>query len=186
MLKVIRVINLRCKAFSIFKRVPVREKKSLAGFTLLEVLIAVAVTGIALIAIIDIFNSASRAGRQAENLSIALNLAQQRMEDVKNLVLTGTKISVGTGSNSGDSFLPDLNDVNTDNFFSGNLHLTESNSYSSAAVSLSKMNPPRRVDRITQVSWAEGINTYKKVQVTVFWQEKGVINSCGLATLIRE
>ncbi len=180
------MINLRCKAFNIFKRIPVRGKNSLTGFTLLEVLIAIAVTGIALVAVMEVFNSASRAGRQAENLSIAINLAQQRIEDVKNLVLNGTKISVGTGSNTGDSFLPDLNNVSTDSCFGGKLYLTESNTYPSAAPSLSKMDPSRRVDRITQVSWAEGINTYKKVQVTVFWQEKGVINSCGLATLIRE
>ena len=178
--------NLRRKVFSIFKRIPVGGKSSLTGFTLLEVLIAVAVTGIALVVIMDIFSSASRAGRQGENLSIALNLAQQRVEEIKNLVLNGTKISAGVGSNTGDIFLPDLNNVSTDSYFGGNLYLTESNTYPSAAPSLFKMNPPRRVDRITQVSWAEGINTYKKIQVTVFWQEKGVINSCGLATLIRE
>lgn len=160
--------------------------KRQSGFTLIEVLISVAVTGIALVAIMDIFTLASRAGRQSENLSAALNLAQQRMEDVKCLVLNGTKISVGTGSNSGDSFLPDMSGVSTNSYFGGNLYLTESDTYPGAAPSLSKMNPPRRVDRITQVSWAEGINTYKKVQVTVFWQEKGVTNSCGLATLVRE
>lgn len=162
------------------------KRSSLTGFTLIEVLIAVAVTGMALAVTMDIFDSASRAGIQSENLSIALNLAQQRIEDVKGLVLNGTKISVGTGSNSGDGFLPDISNVSTDSYFGGNLYLTESDTYPGASPSLSKMNPPRRVDRITQVSWAEGVNTYKKVQVTVFWQEKGVINSCGLATLIRE
>lgn len=162
------------------------KQNSLTGFTLIEVLIAVAVTGIALVTIMEIFNTASRAGKQGGNLSIAINLAQQRVEEVKDLVLNGTKVNVGAGSNTGDSFLPDLNNVSTDNYFGGKLYLTESNTYPSAAPSLSKMDPPRRVDIITQVVWVEEINTYKKVQVTVFWQEKGVMNSCGLVTLIRE
>ncbi len=156
------------------------------GFTLFEVLIAIAVIGVALVGAMEMFGVASSSGKQAENLSVATNLAQEKIEQIKNLVRAGTSIAIGTGSNSGDSFLPDLTDVSTDSYLSDNLYLTESDSYGSTPASLSKMNPARRVDRVTRVTWAAGADTYKKIQVTVFWQEKGQTRSCGLATLIRQ
>jgi prepilin-type N-terminal cleavage/methylation domain-containing protein len=162
------------------------RKISKHGFTIFEILIGIVIIGTALIAAVEMFITASKGSEQAENIAVAMNLAQERIEQVKILVKQGVDVSVGTGSNAGDTFLPDLTNVNISSYLSGNLYLTESNFYGSASASLSKMNPLRRVDRITQVSWEAGVDTYKKVQVTVFWQEKGEIKSCGLVTLIRE
>lgn len=158
-----------------------REK----GFTLIEVLITIAMVGFALIVMMEMFSVAGRGGESVENLSIATNLAQQRIEEIKHLVQSGLIINVGTGISSGD-FLPFLSSVNTESYLNGSLYLTESDDCVGAAPSLFKMTPPLRVDRITQVEWAGGVGTYKKVQVTVFWQEKGEAISCGLVTLIRE
>ncbi len=161
------------------------------GFTLIEVLISVAIVGLALVGMLEMFTVASKGGKISENLSIATNLAQERMEEIKNLVQNGVKISIGTGSNTGDDFLPDLESVSTDSYLDGNLYLTESDSYFFTSTSLSAMIPVRRVDRITQIEWIDDPETsetedYKKIQVTVFYQEKGKTTSTGLVTYVRE
>ena len=155
------------------------------GFSLIEVLVTVAIVGFGLIAIVEMFNVTGRGSESAENLSIATNLAQERMEEIRHLVQNGVSISAGTGSSSG-AFLPSLSNVSTDSYLGGNLYLTESDDCSGAVSSMSEMTPSRRVDRVTQVTWVEGNDTYKKVQVTVFWQEKGETLSCGLVTYVRE
>ncbi len=161
------------------------NKQMKKGFSLIEVLVTVAIVGFGLIAIVEMFNVTGRGSEGAENLSIATNLAQERMEEIRHLAQNGVKISVGTGNNSGDDFLPDLESVSTDSYLDENLYLTESDTYRTDS-SLSAMTPSRRVDRVTQVEWAEGENTYKKVQVTVFWQEKGKTLSMGLVSYVRE
>ena len=55
------------------------------GFTLLEILITVLLFTIGFIAVISIFSAAIIGNVDAENTSIAINLAQRRMEDIRNL-----------------------------------------------------------------------------------------------------
>lgn len=155
------------------------------AFSLVEVLVTIAVVGFALVAIVEMFVVVSRGSESAENLSTATNLAQERVEEIRHLVQKGVSISIGAGSSSG-TFLPSLSNVSIDSYLNDNFYLTESNDCSGAGPSLSEMTPPRRVDRITQVEWTDGEDTYKKVQVTVFWQEKGKTLSTGLVSCVRE
>ena len=155
------------------------------GFSLIEVLVTVAIVGFGLIAIVEMFNVTGRGSESAENFSIAINLAQERIEEIRHLVQNGVSISIGTGSSTG-TFLPSLSNVSTDSYLDGNLHLAESDDCLGADPSLSEMTPSLRVDRVTHVEWAEDADTYKKVQVTVFWKEKGETLSTGLVSYVRE
>lgn len=152
------------------------------GFSLIEVLITVAIVGFGLIAIVEMFNVTGRGSESAENLSIATNLAQERIEEIRHLVQKGETIDVGSGTYSFDGNT--LSDVveDTISYLNGNLYLTEL-----ALLPEKKLGLPGIVDRITQVEWKDGEeDTYRKVQVTVFWKEKGKTLSCGLITYIRE
>jgi prepilin-type N-terminal cleavage/methylation domain-containing protein len=151
------------------------------GFSLVEVLIAIVIVGFALIAIIEMFSVVGRGSESAENMAIAANLAQERIEDIRHLVQNGITIDVGTGTYSFDSTtLPNVVE-NTVSYLNGGLYLTELD-----LPPEKKLGLPGIVDRVTQIEWAEGVDTYKKVQVTVFWKEKGTSVSCGLITLIRD
>ncbi len=154
-----------------------REK----GFSLVEVLIATVIVGFALIAIIEMFSVVSRGSESAENLAIATNLAQERIEDIRHLVQNGITIDEGTGAYSFNG--SSLSNVveHTVSYLDDNLYLTELD-----LTPEKKLGLPGTVDRVTQVEWAGGIDTYKKVQVTVFWQEKGASILCGLITLLRD
>ena len=55
------------------------------GFTLLEVLIATVLFTVGVTVIIGLFGTGFIGGFDAENTSIAMNLAQQKMEEVRNL-----------------------------------------------------------------------------------------------------
>ena len=60
-----------------------RDKK--AGFTLLEILIAVTLFSVGVIVIVWLFSSALVGTVDAENTTIAMNLAQRKMEEIENL-----------------------------------------------------------------------------------------------------
>ena len=158
-------------------------KKTNRAFTLIEVLVGIAVVGFFAVIAIEMFSTVATVGETSEDMSIALNLAQERIEQIRHLVKKGVVLDVGAGSHTGDDFLPDLSNVSTSSYLGGNLYLTESNTYRSDS-SLSRIST--RTDRLTQVTWAEGEDTYKKVQVTVFWQERGQTKWVGLVGLIRE
>ena len=151
------------------------------GFSLIEALVTVAIVGFALIAIVEMFNVTGRGSESAENLSIATNLAQERMEEIRHLVQNGETIDVGSGTYSFDGNA--LSDVveDTVSYLGENLYLTELD-----LVTEKKLGLPGTVDRVTQVEWADVADTYKKVQVTVFWQEKGKTRSTGLVSYVRE
>ena len=151
------------------------------GFSLIEALVTVAIVGFGLIAIVEMFNVTGRGSESAENLSIATNLAQERIEEIRHLVQNGETIDVGSGTYSFDGNT--LSDVveDTVSYLGGNLYLTELD-----LVTEKKLGLPGAVDRVTQVEWADGADTYKKVQVTVFWQEKGKTRSTGLVSYVRE
>lgn len=152
-----------------------------AGFFLVEALIAVVIVGFALVAIIEMFSAAGRGSECAENLAAATNLAQERIEEIRHLVQSGITVDVGIGTYSFNSTT--LTNVvrDTVSYLEGNLYLTELDLPTGK-----KLGLPGTVDRVTQVEWAGGADTYKKVQVTVFWEEKGAAISCGFVTLIRE
>jgi len=58
------------------------------GFTLLEVLIATVIFTIGVIAIIWALNSGIYATSDVENVDLALNIAQAKMEEIKNTAFT--------------------------------------------------------------------------------------------------
>lgn len=54
------------------------------GFTLLEILIAIIILAVGVIAIISAFSSGIFASSDVENVDLALNIAQAKMEEIKN------------------------------------------------------------------------------------------------------
>lgn len=161
------------------------ERGFLPGFTLIEILIATFIIGLTLVAAIEMFVVTTKTNEESGNDVIALNLVQQRLEEVKKLQYGGVNIIVGTGSNAADGFLPALTDVSTDVYLTG-FYLTDSNTYRVNS-SLAKMNPQRRLDLITRINWVDDLfggtaQDYKQVNVTAFWQESGRIKSLSLST----
>lgn len=59
------------------------------GFTLLEVLIATVIIGVGVAVLIGLFGNVLAASGDAENTLIAMNLCQQRMEEIRNLAFAG-------------------------------------------------------------------------------------------------
>jgi prepilin-type N-terminal cleavage/methylation domain-containing protein len=165
--------------------------KSQRGFTILETVVAIFIVSVSLVLILDTFTVSATGGARAGNLSFALNLAQERIEEIKNIAAGGTILQEGTGTNPADAFLPALNKVSVI-AYPANLYLTESNYYQvhyGTSASLSGMNPARRIDRITQLEWIDdpddGSNQdYLKVTVTVFWSEGNKTTSAALVSYV--
>jgi len=161
--------------------------KSDSGIIVVELLLAVAIVGIAAVAVLEILTSSVAAGRNTENLQRATSLCRERLEQIRNI----SGLSQGTGSNSGDPFLPDLTDVSVDSYFSG-FYLTESDTYQisdGTPGSLAGMNPPSRIDRITRIEWVDDpdggtARDYYRITVSVFWREGPNIRSFSLETLM--
>jgi len=158
-----------------------------AGLILIEMIIAVAVAGIAAVAVLEILTSSVRAGRHSENIQTATNLCRERLEQIRNI----PALSAGTGANATGPFLPDLNGVSVDAYFTG-FYLTESDTYQASdgtPGSLIAMTPPGRVDRITRIEWVDdagggSAQDYFKVTVTVYWQRSGKTESVSLETIV--
>lgn len=55
------------------------------GFTLLEVLIAIVIFTVGIVTIVGLFSTGLVGSTDAENTTIAMNLAQRRMEEIRNL-----------------------------------------------------------------------------------------------------
>jgi len=158
-----------------------------SGIILIDLLMAVVVVGIAAVAAVELLTASGKAGRYAENLQTATSLCRERLEQIRNI----SSLTAGTGSNTGDPFLPDLANVSTDSYLSG-LHLTESDTYQASSGtpgSLTGMRPPGRVDRITQIEWQDdptggGSRDYFRVTVTVFWRDGGATKALSMETLV--
>ena len=60
--------------------------KKKQGFSLLECLVAVTVFTVGATIIISLFSTGFIGGYDAEKTSVAMNLAQQRMEEIRNIV----------------------------------------------------------------------------------------------------
>ncbi|MBU1809685.1 MAG: prepilin-type N-terminal cleavage/methylation domain-containing protein [Candidatus Omnitrophica bacterium] len=58
------------------------------GFTLLEILIATVIFTVGVVAVVGLFGNVLVASSDAENTLIAMNLAQQGMEEIRNLTFT--------------------------------------------------------------------------------------------------
>ena len=86
------------------------------GFILVEIALAIAIVGFTLASITKMLVVASKSSEQQENVAVALNLAQARMEEIKNLDYKGDTIEKGEGSNYADSWLPDLVDVSINSY----------------------------------------------------------------------
>ena len=68
-------------------RGPTRSRKS--GFTLLEVLATLVVITLGMIALTQAFSTGMRAATDVENEDLALNIAQAKMEELKNTTFAG-------------------------------------------------------------------------------------------------
>ena len=60
-----------------------RKRSSIGGFTLLEVVVAMAILGLGLVAIMELFSSGLRLARLSEDYSKAVSLARTKMEEVR-------------------------------------------------------------------------------------------------------
>ena len=74
------------------------------GFTLLEILIALIILTVGIVAIVGLFSSGLAGSVDVENMAIAMNLAQRRMEEINNLdfdtgIVSETKAVVSGFSN---------------------------------------------------------------------------------------
>lgn len=63
----------------------VPKMHSRKGFTLLEVLIATVIFTVGVVAIVNLFSDAFAASSDPEMTAIAMNLAQQKLEEIRNL-----------------------------------------------------------------------------------------------------
>lgn len=82
-----------------------RETRSLNGFTLLEVLIAVIILTVGIVAILWAFNAGIYASSGIENVDLALNIAQGTMEQIKNTPFA----SLADSGPAADSDFPNFN-----------------------------------------------------------------------------
>lgn len=55
------------------------------GFTLLEILISLIILTLSFVMVVGLFGTGLISGQDAENTAIAMNLAQRRMEEIRNL-----------------------------------------------------------------------------------------------------
>ena len=157
-----------------------------SGIILVELLLALAIVGIAGVAVLEILSSSISAGRNTENLQTAVSLCRERLEQVRLI----PSLREGAGSNADDPFLPDMENVSVTPYLAG-FYLTESDVYAASdgtPGSLSGMRPPGRIDRITRIEWVDDpeggdIRDYYRVTVTVFWREGSQTGSFSLETI---
>ena len=60
-----------------------RKKESLAGFTLLEILIALVLFTVGVVVVVGLFGDGLLSSSDAESTTIAMNLAQKKMEEMR-------------------------------------------------------------------------------------------------------
>ena len=154
---------------------------------LIDMLMAVAIVGIAAVATLEILTASVQAGRNTQDMQTATCLCRERLEQIRNI----PALTAGTGSNAGDPFLPDMNDVSADEYFPG-FFITESDTYQASdgtAGSLTGTTLSDRVDRVTRIEWVDdagggGLQDYFKVTVIVFWRRGAETRSMSLETIV--
>ena len=80
--------------------------KNQTGFTLLEVLVAGAILTIGLLGIAAMMTSAMRANSNSRRMTTATNLAQQRIEEMKNIPFENLFKTSATNSNNSSNVAP--------------------------------------------------------------------------------
>lgn len=78
-----------------------KNKKN--GFTLLEVMLAMFLFTVGIVSIIRVFNTGLIASSDVENVDLALNIAQKKMEEIKNTPFASLADS---GPAAADSMFP--------------------------------------------------------------------------------
>jgi prepilin-type N-terminal cleavage/methylation domain-containing protein len=84
-----------------------RKSKTGKGFTLIEVLIGMALMGVAVMGLAELFTLAVLQNRQADRIANATFLAQQEIDTVRNLLLADVTAMAG-------NTIDDLIDLNSD------------------------------------------------------------------------
>ena len=74
-------------------------KKNEKGFTLIEVLVALAIVSLVVVAFLTAINTAAKANIIANERTTAESLARSQMEDIKNQAYAGTYLIIATPSN---------------------------------------------------------------------------------------
>jgi general secretion pathway protein I len=59
-----------------------RKRRGQGGFTLVEVVVAMAILGISLVLVIELFSGGLRLGRASEEYTVAAQLARQKIEEI--------------------------------------------------------------------------------------------------------
>ena len=84
-------------------RGPIRSRKS--GFTLLEVLITLVLLTLGMMALSQAFSTGMRAATDVENVDLACNIAQSKMEELKNTSFA----SLASSGPTADANFPNFN-----------------------------------------------------------------------------
>ncbi len=156
------------------------------GFTLLELMLALVLLGVAALGIVDLLSVTESQGHALLNREAALLICRERIEQLQNVRGLGE----GTGSNPDGPFLPAFDKVCVERF--GSLWLTESDYYAASdgtAPSRSALEPARRVDVVTQLRWVDdpaggGVQDYLLATVTVVWRERGRRNTVSISRYV--
>ncbi len=148
------------------------------GYMLVELILSIALAGLVVATCLEVSVTNMRGSQKAQNIDDAINLCEERLEQVKRLAL----LRPGQGSNpdspAQSPFLPALSDVSIDGY--DGFYLTESDYYNSVDPSvpgsLTALRPQAQLDRITQIEGLDDLPLgdgpdYFKVTVSVFWKE---------------
>lgn len=111
----------------------------------MELIIAAAVLVIALVALLATYTGCFRLNETAKNLTIAMNIAQEKMEEIRNHTFASIVVDYGSGGNPGDTFSP------------------------------SPLDGSGRIDIIADGSDPQGVTSSDLLQVTITisWRQRG-------------
>ncbi len=74
------------------------------GFTLVEVLIAVGILAVVIVGLLQLFVYCSTLAEAAGNTTLAINEAQNKMEEIRNHAFSAIAIDYASGGTPGDTF----------------------------------------------------------------------------------
>lgn len=130
------------------------------GFTLLEVMIAAAVLVVALLGLLGVFTGCFGLNETARNLTIAINGAQEKLEEIRNY-----------SSDSFDTMVGDYSSGGTE----GNTFTISPANWLAAGEQSAVIyfrNPATGAILNTGPTASPGLNLYE-VRITVCWRQKG-------------
>lgn len=152
---------------------PHRDKRKRRGFSLVEVLFAIGVVAIGLLALMSVFITGQRANTYGKNLSDATNHARQIMEIIRSRGLAFKTGQVPPNAASG------FNDGTTRKALNA-----------TPPLQMAMMpDEPRFTRTITTVRASNQASSYLYSMlictVTVYWEERGVIKSISISSLLK-